>query len=384
MSYAATRDRVEDYFDRTATRTWERLTSDAPVSGIRATVRAGRDRMRDLILAQLPTDLTGASVLDAGCGTGALAVELAARGADVVAVDISPELLKIAQKRCPEGLVGRIKFASGDMLDESHGHRDLIVAMDSMIYYEPAVIASILGDLRPRLGTSMVFTEIENFIVDGAPWVPATNDNIVTGTAGDDTIGAGFTDADGTTIDAGDALGTHGEAIGSDADSVVGGAGNDSISSGLGADTVSGGDDNDTINDTSTSSIEIDRLELLDANEGNVVFSRVVGTDDLSLAITMGGVTETILVKDQFGSLANGLGLETLVFADGTTYSRSDISVVTGVTEAELDFTLTGTSADDTFDGGNGEDLLQGLGGADDLRAMWAMTGWRVALATIL
>ncbi|CAN0602716.1 unnamed protein product, partial [Ectocarpus sp. 12 AP-2014] len=73
MTYAATRDRVEDYFDRTATRTWERLTSDAPVSGIRATVRAGRDRMRDLILAQLPTDLTGTSVLDAGCGTGALA-----------------------------------------------------------------------------------------------------------------------------------------------------------------------------------------------------------------------------------------------------------------------------------------------------------------------
>jgi magnesium-protoporphyrin O-methyltransferase len=29
---ARTRDRVETYFDRTATRTWERLTSDAPVS----------------------------------------------------------------------------------------------------------------------------------------------------------------------------------------------------------------------------------------------------------------------------------------------------------------------------------------------------------------
>ncbi|NNE52060.1 MAG: methyltransferase, partial [Sulfitobacter sp.] len=79
--YEVTRDRVEHYFDRTATRTWERLTSDAPVSGIRATVRAGRDRMRDLLLNQLPTDLRGVRILDAGCGTGALAVELAARGA---------------------------------------------------------------------------------------------------------------------------------------------------------------------------------------------------------------------------------------------------------------------------------------------------------------
>ena len=86
--YAATRDRVEHYFDRTATKVWERLTSDAPVSGVRATVRAGRDRMRALMLAQLPDDLRGARILDAGCGTGAMAVELAQRGADVVAVDI--------------------------------------------------------------------------------------------------------------------------------------------------------------------------------------------------------------------------------------------------------------------------------------------------------
>lgn len=170
MSYAATRDRVEHYFDRTATKTWERLTSDAPVSGIRATVRAGRDRMRDLILAQLPHDLTGASVLDAGCGTGALAFELADRGADVVAVDISPELIKIAEKRCPDGLAGRIRFASGDMLDETHGHFDHIVAMDSLIYYEPAMIAQVLEDLSPRLGASMVFTVPPKTMLLTAMW----------------------------------------------------------------------------------------------------------------------------------------------------------------------------------------------------------------------
>lgn len=170
MTYAATRDRVEDYFDRTATRTWERLTSDAPVSNIRATVRAGRDRMRDLILAQLPNDLTGASVLDAGCGTGALAFELAARGADVVAVDISPELIKIAEKRCPAGLSGRIRFASGDMLDESHGHFDYVVAMDSLIYYEPAMIATIISGLRPRLETSMIFTVPPKTLLLTAMW----------------------------------------------------------------------------------------------------------------------------------------------------------------------------------------------------------------------
>ena len=156
--YVATRARVEEYFDRTATRTWERLTSDAPVSGIRATVRAGRDRMRALLLAQLPADLTGLRVLDAGCGTGALAVELAERGAEVVAVDISPALVGIARARCPEALRGQITFASGDMLDSTLGTFDHVVAMDSLIYYDTETLAGLLDGLAARTRATVVFT----------------------------------------------------------------------------------------------------------------------------------------------------------------------------------------------------------------------------------
>lgn len=157
-SYAVTRDRVEDYFDRSATKTWERLTSDAPVSGIRATVRAGRDRMRDLILRQLPNDLRGAHVLDAGCGTGAMAVELAARGADVVAVDISPALVEIGRSRAPDGLSGRIDWVAGDMLDATRGGFDHMVAMDSLIYYAAADIAALMGKAAARVEEKIIFT----------------------------------------------------------------------------------------------------------------------------------------------------------------------------------------------------------------------------------
>lgn len=158
MTYEATRTRVETYFDQTATCTWERLTSDAPVSGIRATVRAGRDQMRNVLTAQLPQDLHGARILDAGCGTGALAFELAERGADVVGVDISPQLIDIAQKRRPVHVAGSLTLSAGDMLDPALGRFDHIVAMDSLIYYTSEDIGRILDGIAHRLSGNLAFT----------------------------------------------------------------------------------------------------------------------------------------------------------------------------------------------------------------------------------
>lgn len=158
MSYDATRDRVEHYFDRTATKVWERLTSDAPVSRIRETVRKGRDQMRDKLLSALPADLNGVRVLDAGCGAGQMTQELAHRGADVVAVDISPSLVKIARDRLPEHLRSRVTFASGDMLSADHGSFDHVIAMDSLIYYTESDIRAALSRLGERTRGSIEFT----------------------------------------------------------------------------------------------------------------------------------------------------------------------------------------------------------------------------------
>lgn len=156
-NYATTRDRVETYFDRTATKAWERLTSDAPVSRIRQTVREGRDRMRALMLSRLPGDLRGARVLDAGCGTGMMTEELALRGATVMAADISPKLVQIAQDRLPPSLRAQVSFHAGDMTDPALGRFDYVLAMDSLIYYGADDIARTLKALALRSGP-VVFT----------------------------------------------------------------------------------------------------------------------------------------------------------------------------------------------------------------------------------
>ena len=165
QSYVERRGEIEHYFDRTAAAAWARLTSDAPVSRVRATVRAGRDRMRQTLLSWLPEDLRGRRVLDAGCGTGALALEAARRGAQVVAIDLSPTLVDLARERTQAErdrvyaeCGGQIEFHAGDMLDPALGRFDHIVCMDSIIHYGHADVQRVLACLVERTQASVVFT----------------------------------------------------------------------------------------------------------------------------------------------------------------------------------------------------------------------------------
>lgn len=158
-TYQTRRGEIEAYFDRTALDTWAKLTSDAPVSGIRATVRAGRDRMRETLLGWLPGDLAGRSLLDAGCGTGALSVAAAQRGAHVTAIDISPELVRIARDRLPYHLgAGAIDFFAGDMIDPPGGTFDHAICMDTLIHYHPKDAVRMLAQLSRRTRYSLLFT----------------------------------------------------------------------------------------------------------------------------------------------------------------------------------------------------------------------------------
>ncbi|MEZ5788819.1 MAG: magnesium protoporphyrin IX methyltransferase [Xanthobacteraceae bacterium] len=159
LSYQTRRLELQTYFDRTAVEAWSRLTSDAPVGRIRATVRAGRDEMRRTLLDWLPSDLRGVRLLDAGCGTGSLAADAARRGAHVVAVDLSPTLIGLARERMPTTVgAGSIDFRVGDMLDPAHGRFDYAVAMDSLIHYGSDDIVRALAGLSGRVGHSILFT----------------------------------------------------------------------------------------------------------------------------------------------------------------------------------------------------------------------------------
>jgi SAM-dependent methyltransferase len=63
------------------------------------------------VLAALPP-VAGKTILDLGCGVGQQAAELVARGARVIGVDVSDELLATARRRVPTGLFLKANLAT--------------------------------------------------------------------------------------------------------------------------------------------------------------------------------------------------------------------------------------------------------------------------------
>jgi magnesium-protoporphyrin O-methyltransferase len=103
--------------------------------------------------------MSGLRVLDAGCGTGALSVAAAERGADVVAVDVAATLVELARQRLPSQLNdGRIDFKVGDMSDTALGDFDHVVAMDSLIHYNCEDVMEVLAGFAGRTARSIIFT----------------------------------------------------------------------------------------------------------------------------------------------------------------------------------------------------------------------------------
>ena len=91
------------------------------------------------------------SVLDAGCGTGRVAIELAARGVDVVGVDLDGAMLAGARSKAPA-----LTWIDGDVetIDVGREFDVVVMAGNVMIFVQPgtetAVVANLAGHLAPE------------------------------------------------------------------------------------------------------------------------------------------------------------------------------------------------------------------------------------------
>jgi len=111
--WSAWRGRVDlDAYDRR----WEQLAA------------AGHDPHGEaaLVLSYRP-----ASVLDGGCGTGRVGIELARRGVEVLGVDADPDMISAAQAKAPE-----LAWLAVDLAALDRGDRfDVVVLAGNVVPY---------------------------------------------------------------------------------------------------------------------------------------------------------------------------------------------------------------------------------------------------------
>ncbi|QFS92315.1 Glycine/sarcosine N-methyltransferase [Mycobacterium sp. THAF192] len=126
--------RGQDYDAR-----WERLAA----SGV------GVHGEADLIESLL-SETGGSTVLDAGCGTGRVAIELAARGFAVVGLEADPAMLAAARSKAPD-----LRWIEADLVDTgAHlGEAFDLVALPGnvMIFLDRGTEPDVVGQLAARL-----------------------------------------------------------------------------------------------------------------------------------------------------------------------------------------------------------------------------------------
>jgi SAM-dependent methyltransferase len=88
------------------------------------------------------------SVLDAGCGTGRVARELARRGLEVTGVDLDPRMLDVARRKAPH-----IAWQVGDLatFDLGRTFDSVLLAGNVMIFLVPDTEAAVLNNVARHL-----------------------------------------------------------------------------------------------------------------------------------------------------------------------------------------------------------------------------------------
>ena len=123
---------------------------------------------------------TGGPILEVGCGTGRVTGALAADGHDVVGVDLSAPMLRMAERRrarLDPAVAARLSFQAGDMLTLDVGREFALIITPSRVFQfaltteaQRSALAALRRHLRPdgRLVLDL-FDTLLDMVVPGAP-----------------------------------------------------------------------------------------------------------------------------------------------------------------------------------------------------------------------
>jgi len=151
-------------------RSYEQAFRDLAASGVDV---HGEAAFVERLLSTL--DPPGRSVLDAGCGTGRVARELARRGYEVMGVDSDASMLDVARAEAPQ-----LRWVQADLAQLELGERfDVVVAAGNVMVYLASgtgqeVVRRMAGAVRPA-GLLVAGWRTERAPADGRPVLPVAD-----------------------------------------------------------------------------------------------------------------------------------------------------------------------------------------------------------------
>ncbi|MFY9778884.1 MAG: magnesium protoporphyrin IX methyltransferase [Candidatus Baltobacteraceae bacterium] len=144
-----TSKRVRKYFETSGFSRWTAIYGTGDIPPIWKVIRDGHHQALETVVSWVATG-KGHTALDAGCGTGNLAVALANHGFEVDAFDISPPMIHFA-KYINHGRTKGIppRFIVGDIatLAEREQRYDVVCCLDVLFHYPYEEVAEMLRKL---------------------------------------------------------------------------------------------------------------------------------------------------------------------------------------------------------------------------------------------
>ncbi|MFZ4524521.1 MAG: magnesium protoporphyrin IX methyltransferase [Chlorobium sp.] len=151
---------LRSYFNGQGFQRWASIYGDDKLSSVRNTVRQGHAVMMDKAfdwLQQLGLP-KGATVLDAGCGTGLFSIRLAKAGYKVKSVDIASQMVdKAKAEAIKQGVHKNIEFEV-NTIESVSGIYDAVVCFDVLIHYPAEGFAQAFSNLSRLTKGSIIFT----------------------------------------------------------------------------------------------------------------------------------------------------------------------------------------------------------------------------------
>ena len=144
-----TSQRVAKYFETSGFSRWTAIYGDGGVPPIWRVIREGHDRALTQVVDWIQDD-GGRTALDAGCGTGSLAIRLADCGYDVHGFDVSAPMVSFARYITKDRSRGiQPQFFVGDIaaVQATGATYDLVCCLDVLFHYPYAEVKGMVENL---------------------------------------------------------------------------------------------------------------------------------------------------------------------------------------------------------------------------------------------